>query len=412
MRKLVLALGLATALAGFLAADQAVNGSALLAQHDGGQAAAQLEPAAPGGEAHGADELGTKLPLWSVIPFVGILLSIALFPLLAPGFWHHHFPKVSAFWALLFAVPFLLVFKGAAFYEIMHIFLVDYIPFIILLWGLFTAAGGLLVRGSIVGTPLVNTVFLAIGTVAASWIGTTGAAMVMIRPVIRSNKNRRFKVHTIVFFIFLVANIGGSLTPLGDPPLFLGFLHGVPFFWTLNLLPVMFLLSATLLGLYFLVDTVMYGRERKQPSTEAPAAMPAAREPLRLVGLQNLLFLLGIVGAVLMSGTVELGEVNVLGVHLGVQNLLRDALIIGMGLLSLKFTSKAIRKENEFSWFPIKEVAYLFAGIFMAIIPALLILRAGTSGALAFLINAVDIPRTTSGRPAACRASWTMRRPT
>ncbi len=342
------------------------------------------------GAHHGGSDLGSTLPLWSIIPFAGILLSIALLPLLAPEFWHHHFPKVSAFWAIIFAVPFLFAYGGEAWYEILHIYLVDYIPFIILLWGLFTVSGGLLVRGKLTGTPIVNTVFLLIGTIIASWVGTTGAAMILIRPVIRSNKERKSKVHIIVFFIFLVANIGGSLTPLGDPPLFLGFLHGVSFFWTLKLLPMMSFVSVILLVLFFLIDAVLYNRERKIPGEMAAAGRE--KKPIKVLGLYNLIFLMGIMGSVLMSGMVKLGEVNVGGVHMGIQNFLRDILIIIMGLLSLYFTPKAIREENEFTWFPIQEVAYLFAGIFMTIVPALAILRAGEHGALAFLIETVRQP--------------------
>jgi len=336
--------------------------------------------------------LGASLPLWSVIPFVGILLSIALFPLIAPGFWHHHFPKISLFWALVFAVPFLIVYRGEGWLEILHIYLADYIPFIILLWGLFTASGGILVRGRLQGTPLVNTVFLLIGTVIASWVGTTGAAMLLIRPLIRTNKNRQNKIHIIVFFIFLVANIGGSLTPLGDPPLFLGFLHGVSFFWTLKLLPMMSMVSVILMALFFIVDTLLYNREKKSSFGAAAEAKEHKTERLSVVGLYNLIFLMGIMGSVLMSGMLKLGEVNIGGVHVGIQNMLRDVLIICMGLLSLYFTPRAIRKENEFTWFPIQEVAYLFAGIFMTIVPALAILRAGSHGALAFLIEAVNEP--------------------
>lgn len=340
--------------------------------------------------------LGAALPLWSVIPFAGILLSIAIFPLIAPSFWHHHFSKISAFWALIFAIPFLFVHGGDAWHEILHIYLADYFPFIILLWGLFTASGGLLIRGRFKGTPAVNTLMLTIGTIIASWIGTTGAAMVLIRPVIRSNRERKSMVHVIVFFIFLVANIGGSLTPLGDPPLFLGFLQGVSFFWTMNLFPMMSMLSIILLALFFALDTFFYRREKAAAvaSGEAPTVeRETPRESFRIDGWYNLLFLLGIMGSVLMSGILDLGEVNVGGVHLSAAGLLRDVLIILMGLLSLYSTPGQLRKENEFSWFPIKEVAYLFAGIFMTIIPALAILRAGEQGQLAFLIHAVSEPQ-------------------
>ena len=174
---------------------------------------------------------GADLSIYWVLPFAGILLSIALFPLLAPNFWHHHFGKISAFWALLFIAPFLFkVGFSITLYELLHVGLLEYIPFIILLLALFTISGGVQITGSLVGKPIVNTVLILIGTILASWMGTTGASMLLIRPLIRANKDRQKKVHIIVFFIFLVANIGGSLTPLGDPPLFLGFLKGVNFF--------------------------------------------------------------------------------------------------------------------------------------------------------------------------------------
>ena len=335
----------------------------------------------------GQAELGTLLPLWSVIPFVGILLSIALFPLLAPHFWHGHFPKLSAMWALLFAIPFLIVYKGAALYEILHIYLIDYIPFIILLWGLFAASGGILVRGRLQGSPMVNTIILLIGTLIASWVGTTGASMLLIRPLLRANSWRRDKVHIVIFFIFLVSNIGGSLTPLGDPPLFLGFLHSVPFFWTFNLFPHMAFVSVILLIIFYAFDTYYYKKEEK------PEEVESAPDPLRIEGTINFLFLFGIVIAVLQSGLWHGTSFNIGGVHMEFQNILRDLLIIAMGYLSIKFTSNKIREDNEFSWFPIKEVAYLFAGIFMTIIPALLILKAGEQGNLSWLTESVKTPK-------------------
>ena len=176
---------------------------------------------------------GADLSIFWVFPFAGILLSIAIFPLVAPDFWHHNFGKISAFWAMLLIVPFLLkVGFTITLYELLHVGLLEYVPFIILLLALFTISGGVQLTGTLVGTPIVNTGIIFIGTALASWMGTTGAAMLLIRPLIRANKERKNKVHVIVFFIFLVANIGGSLTPLGDPPLFLGFLKGVNFFWT------------------------------------------------------------------------------------------------------------------------------------------------------------------------------------
>ncbi len=337
---------------------------------------------------HGVD--GAKLPIWSIIPFVGILLSIAVFPLVLDShFLVHHGGKMSLAWSLIFAIPYLTVFRGEAFYDILHIYLIDYIPFIILLWGLFTVAGGILVRGTLRGTPIVNTLLLLIGTAIASWVGTTGASMLLIRPLIRANAYRQSKVHLIVFFIFLVSNIGGSLTPLGDPPLFLGFLHGVPFFWTTTaLFPHMLFISIILIALFFVIDTFMFKREGGVVPDDG------TNEPIRVDGLFNLVFLLGIVVAVLMSGTLKLGEVSILGVHVAWQNIARDVLIVVMGLLSLRFTpfSGELRQANEFSWEPIEEVAKIFAGIFMTIIPALAILKAGENGALSGLIGAIKEP--------------------
>jgi Na+/H+ antiporter NhaD/arsenite permease-like protein len=336
--------------------------------------------------AAGGDHLGRILPLWSIIPFLGILLSIAIFPLVAPQFWHHHFGKVSAAWAIIFAVPFLVAYKDEAFYEIVHIIVVDYIPFIIVLWGLFTVGGGIVLRGTLVGTPVVNTVLLLVGTLLASWIGTTGAAMLLIRPIIRANAWRKNKKHVIIFFIFLVANIGGSLTPLGDPPLLLGFIHGVPFFWTLRLIVPMGFVALILLALFYMLDGYFLKKEGVQPPQVGET------EPIRLEGVHNFLFLGGIMGLVLMSGTLELPEVSILGVHVPLQDIYRNLGIILMLVLSLRTTRRELREANGFTWAPIKEVAYLFAGIFMTIIPALTILRAGSDGAMAFVIDNVEAP--------------------
>ncbi len=331
-------------------------------------------------------DMGSELPLWSAIPFAGILLSIAIFPLVAPHFWHHHFPKISAVWALLFAVPFLFVYTGHAFYEILHIYLLDYFPFIILLWGLYTIAGGIHIKGSMRGTPIINVLIIFIGTMLASWVGTTGAAMIMIRPILKANQDRKHKVHLIIFFIFLVANIGGSLTPLGDPPLFLGFLHGVSFFWTLSLFPNMMFMVFALLIILYIWDSFLYRQEGIKIETNEE------KEPIKIEGAYNFIFLGGVVAGVLFSGMVHPGEVTVFGIHVPLENWIRDLWIIIMGILSLRITPQIIRKANEFTWFPIKEVAYLFAGIFMTIIPALAILKAGENGALAMLIRAVETP--------------------
>jgi len=210
--------------------------------------------------------------------------------------------------------------------------------------------------------------------------------MLLIRPFLRANNYRKNRTFMVVFFIFLVANIGGSLTPLGDPPLFLGFLHGVTFFWTINIMPHMLLNVGILLVIYFFLDSYHYKKEGATvPENEA-------KEPLKLEGIHNFLFLAGIVGAVLMSGMVNWGDVNTFGIHRAIQDWVRDGLLIVMGILSLVTTSKILREDNDFTWFPIVEVAYLFIGIFITMIPCLLILKAGSKGELAFLISAVKEP--------------------
>ncbi|MCJ7593277.1 MAG: sodium:proton antiporter, partial [Desulfobacterales bacterium] len=278
-------------------------------------------------------------------------------------------------------------FKSAALYQSLHILRVDYVPCIILLWSLYTVSGGILLRGTLRGTPIVNVVLLVIGTILASWMGTTGAAMLMIRPFLRANNYRKNRTFMVVFFIFLVANVGGSLTPLGDPPLFLGFLHGVSFFWTFKLLPHMMTVALILLVVYFFLDTYYYRKEGVTAPVEE-----GVKEPLKLAGVHNLIFLAGIVGAVLMSGMVEWGDVNTFGVHRAIQDWVRDGLLIIMGILSLVTTSVSLREDNNFTWFPIIEVAYLFIGIFITMIPCLLILKAGPNGALAFVISGVKEP--------------------
>jgi Na+/H+ antiporter NhaD/arsenite permease-like protein len=330
---------------------------------------------------------GDLILLWAV-PFAGILLSIALLPLFAPSFWHHHYGKISAAWAALFLVPFAIRFGiELAVYQALHTALLEYIPFIILLFSLFTVTGGLRVRTSFQGTPGFNTGMLILGTALASWMGTTGAAMLLIRPLLRANLWRRYKVHTVVFFIFLVANIGGSLTPLGDPPLFLGFLKGVGFFWpTQALFLPMVTVSAILLVIHHIMDRILM---RREPA--APPAPPEDEPKLRIEGKVNLLLLVGIVLSVLMSGVWNPGiSFEIYHVEVGLQGLVRDVLLLLIAAASWRLTPMETRKANEFSWFPIIEVAKLFAGIFATIIPAIAILRAGSAGALAPVVDAVN----------------------
>lgn len=339
-----------------------------------------------------ADAFGRELGgLWT-LPFVCMLLSIAIFPLVFPEFWHHHFGKVAAFWCLAFLVPFTIKYGiSLSAYVVLHTMLLEYIPFLILIFALFTIAGGVCLTGSLVGRPLVNVVLLAIGTALASWMGTTGAAMLMIRPLLRANAHRKYKAHTVVFFIFLVANIGGALTPLGDPPLFLGFLKGVSFFWTTqHLLAPMSFMAVLLLALYLGLDSVLFAREGM------PVPPDTGGDTLRLEGGLNLVLLAGVVGSVLMSGIWEPGKgFSVYHVRVELQDLARDVLLLALAFVSIKITRPETRKKNEFDWFPIIEVGKLFAGIFVSMIPAIAILRAGEHGALAGVIALV----TTHGEP-------------
>lgn len=336
---------------------------------------------------HAAEEIGKQLGVIWVVPFACMLLSIAIMPLAIPHFWHHHYGKVAGFWGLAFLVPFAMVHGfELALYSVAHTLFLEYISFIVLLFSLFTIAGGVCLRGSLVGKPVVNTVILLIGTLLASWMGTTGAAMLLIRPLMRAISHRKYKVHTIVFFIFLVANIGGSLTPLGDPPLFLGFLKGVSFFWTTQHLFLPFVaMSIILLSLYFVIDTVLFNKEGKPESPDA-----GQDGKLRLEGTHNLLLLGGVVAGVLMSGMWKPeGGVTIYHVHIELQNIARDVLLLILAGISLKTTSLEIRRRNEFDWEPIREVAKLFAGIFLSMIPAISILRSGMDGALRGVISMV-----------------------
>ncbi|MGE4299013.1 MAG: sodium:proton antiporter [Desulfovibrionaceae bacterium] len=349
------------------------------------QLAAASEGAAHAG---GAPHLDGALlgGLW-VAPFACMLLSIAIMPLALPHFWHHHYGKVAVFWGAAFIVPFTLQFGfSLSLFELLHTMLLEYIPFIILLLALFTVAGGVRLKGTLVGKPIVNTIVLLIGTLLASWMGTTGAAMLLIRPLLRANRHRKYKVHTVVFFIFLVANIGGSLTPLGDPPLFLGFLKGVSFFWTtIHMLPLMCFVGGALLVLYFLIDTMLFGKEGKPASPDAGNG-----EPLAMEGKINLVLLGGVVGAVLMSGMWHPGvHFQVYHVTIDLPNLVRDILLLCIAGLSLKLTDPESRRLNDFTWEPIVEVAKLFFGIFVSMIPAIAILKAGEHGALKDVIAMV-----------------------
>jgi len=337
-------------------------------------------------------------PLWA-LPFLGILLSIAVFPIIAHHFWETHQGKISALWSVLLLVPLLIVSgKDATLQALVHTAFLDYIPFILMLLALFTTAGGIVVRGNIHGAPATNAMLLVMGAILASIIGTTGASMVLIRPIIRANDNRRHNVHVVVFFIFLVSNIGGSLTPLGDPPLFLGFLKGVSFFWTTaNLYRETLFVGALVLAVFIVLDVYLY---RKEGVTRDPTPDTA----ISISGYANMVLIGVVIAAVLISANWKPGTAFTLaGIPLEGQDLVRDVVMIVVTYLSLKLTSTIDRDDNGFNWGPILEVAKLFAGIFVTMIPVIAMLKAGPHGAFAPLVALVS---HTDGTPNILAYFW------
>lgn len=333
---------------------------------------------------------GAELSLWWAVPFAGVLLSIALCPLFLTHFWHKHYGKVALGWGLLCAIPLLICFDlETSTHALAHALIGDYLPFIIFVGALYTVAGGIHLQGSLVGKPSLNTAILFVGAIFANFMGTTGAAMLLIRPLIEANRFRRYQMHSYIFFIFIVANIAGSLTPLGDPPLFLGFLRGVDFFWTAtHLWEVTGLVVALLLVIYFALDTYFYRKELKDNAEVR--AHSNDEISFKIQGGINFVLLACIIGAVLMSGMWKSDvEYHFLGLHLALESLARDAIFIAVALTSLAVTKKEYREANQFSWEPIIEVGKLFFGIFITIVPVLEMLRAGTSGAFAPVVAMV-----------------------
>jgi Na+/H+ antiporter NhaD/arsenite permease-like protein len=310
-----------------------------------------------------ADENSTEahelLPLWSVTPFILILLSIAVIPLAFAKWWSSNFNKgVIAF---ILGVP-VIIYIATIEPSELTVTLKDYISFIILLSSLYIIAGGIHIKGSLSGTPLINTIMLGIGAILANFIGTTGASMLLIRPLIRANRHRHDKAHIIIFFIFIVANCGGLLTPLGDPPLFMGFLKGVPFLWTLRLLPQWLFVNGLILIIFNLFDQYRFNKE----DIATPGSLVEdveSKHPLGIEGRRNFILLGGIVATIFCSGYFNL--------PFGV----KEAFMVLLTIFSLSITKKHVYKENEFSFAPIIEVAVLFAGIFATMIPALLVLN-------------------------------------
>jgi Na+/H+ antiporter NhaD/arsenite permease-like protein len=336
------------------------------------------------------------------LPFIGILVTIATGPLLFKRFWHHHYGKLAFGWCALTLLPLAAVYGvPAAAAALTYALLVEYLSFILLLFALYVVAGGILLRGELRGTPLVNTAMLAFGTLMASVVGTTGAAMILIRPLLRANSARLHNVHVVIFLMFLVANIGGALSPLGDPPLFVGFLHGVDFFWTTRTLWFETALVAGLVLLAFVVLDVHYYRKDR-----LVAAVGEAKRPinLRVSGGINLLLIAGIIGAILAAAAWRPGSsVRIFGTTLELQNIARDAALVLIAILSLALTPDEHREANGFSWEPIAEVAILFAGIFVCIIPVLAMLDAGNDGAFAWLLTLLTAP---DGSPRVVAYFW------
>jgi Na+/H+ antiporter NhaD/arsenite permease-like protein len=349
--------------------------------------------AAPSGAcaATGAEPAGAAQSLLWVLPFGGILASLALLPSLAPDFWHRRQGLVALAWGGAFLAPFAALFgAGAAFHEILHVLILEYIPFIVLIGALYTIAGGIYIGGDLRPSPRLNAAIMLGGMILANFAGTTGAAMVLIRPLIRANAAREHKTHTVVFFIFLVCNIGGVLTPLGDPPLFLGYLQGVEFFWTLkSVWPHALLMAGAELAIFYALDSYLFAREGAAKQ-RAGGAAPFVR------GQVNFLLLALAVAAVAASGANMFGEAVISGVAVRWMSLLRDLSLISLAAASLLLTPREYREANGFNWAPLSEVAKLFAAIFVTIVPVIAILKAGPQGSLAALFRLLGDPAAPS----------------
>jgi Na+/H+ antiporter NhaD/arsenite permease-like protein len=323
------------------------------------------------------------------LPFVGLLLTIAIGPQLFPRVWLRHYGKIAYAWTTLTVAP-LAALHGVpvAAAALVHAMLADYLSFIALLFTLYVVAGGILVTGNLRGTPWVNTAILVVGIALASIVGTTGAAMILIRPLLRANAARLVNAHVVVFFIFLVANIGGALSPIGNPPLFVGFLHGVDFLWPArSLWPGTLFTVGLVLAIFVAVDVWHYRRDRRIELIDEP------RRPMAfgVKGLINLVLIVLIVGAIMLSVLWNPGiAFDVYGTPLALENLVRDGALVVIALVSVRLTPEEHREANGFSWEPIREVACLFAAIFVCVIPVLAALQAGRNGAFAWLLDIVS----------------------
>lgn len=300
---------------------------------------------------------------------------MSFFPLLFPNFWHKYASYVPLFWSLIYLI-FVAYFFGffRVFGAICEPLLADYLPFIILIAALYTVSGGIFVDFPRYRGPLFNALFLLFGSFLAGWIGTTGASTLLIRPFLRANAGRKKCSHLVVFFIFLVANIGGSATPVGDPPLFIGFLKGIDFFWFIKrLYPVIFGATFALVGIFFVIDFILF---KNDPATDHDRV---AKSAFILRGKTNLLLMMAVLLIVIFCNFS--GEVLLYGHKFNWSSILRNCLLVIISLISLRITPKKIHERNGFSVAPIREVAELFAGIFITIAPIISILQQGTSGA-------------------------------
>jgi Na+/H+ antiporter NhaD/arsenite permease-like protein len=327
-------------------------------------------------------------PFWG-LPFLGLLLSIAVCPVFWPDAWEQNYDRIVAFWIAITVIPLIYVRGWSdSFHDILHVLMSEYMPFMLTLLGLFTCAGGIALRGHLKATPLINSGILGLGTALASFIGTTGASMIFIRPLLLANKGRRYVVHVVVFFIFLVANIGGALSPLGDPPLLLGFFRGVDFFWPIQNLwrPTLFLVSI-LIGGFFILDTWLAHRERRKRLRE----VSEEKGRFHLEGFRNIFLLLLLVLTIMLSGMWNSGiEWRFFGVTLTLQSIARDLIILGIVGISIWKTPDDVRAFNNFSWHPICEVAILFAGLFICMSPVTALLKLQDAGPFASLVHLVQ----------------------
>lgn len=332
--------------------------------------------------------------LMAALPFAGLLASIALLPNLAPRLWHRRMAEIAAGWTLSLLLP-IAMLQGFAVsgHMLLHAVLLEYLPFLLLLLALYTAAGGILIQGGPWGRPGGNTALLALGTALAGVMGTTGVAMVLIQPFLRANAHRHRKTHLVVFFIVLVANAGGATTPLGDPPLYLGFLHGVPFIWPLERLSLPLLsLAVPLLLAFYLID--------KRLEDEPPPGVPI---PLRVHGWANVALVGLVVATVVAQGVWHPGAWDLLGIHLEIERALAMLVFAGIAAASLRLTPPGIRAANRFGWEPMREVLILFGGIFVTIVPVMEILAAGSAGPAAGL---VALATDRAGNPAPLAYFW------